>query len=394
MHIDVNNAFLSWSAIDLLNNGYKYDIRNSYAVIGGDENKRTGIVLAKSNPCKKLGIITAETLYSARQKCRVLKVFPPNFEFYQKMSKSLFNLISKYTPDIEVSSIDECYIDYGKSRLINGEPLEFAQKLQKEIKETLGFTVNIGIANNKLCAKMASDFSKPNKIHTLFKNEIKEKMFPLPIEDLFGIGRKSSPKLVKLGIKTIGDLANYDEKKLAIFFKNQAKHMIEIANGIDESEVISENQNCKSISMTTTLPIDITNVEDAYDELRKIAEKVAADIRKEEKYAYVVAVIIKSNNFITKTHQTKLVNPTNVGIEIYKKSKQLLKEMWEDEPIRLIGIRLDNLVANYGYQASIFENIDKKIKDEKLEKVIDQIKKKYGEKSIEIAKTNINYKRK
>ena len=382
MHIDVNNAFLSWSAIDLLNNGYKYDIRNSYAIIGGDETKRSGIVLAKSTPCKKLGIVTAETIYSARKKCRVLKVFPPNFPFYQKMSKSLFELISKYTPDIEIASIDECYIDYGKSKLINGDPLLFAQKLQKEINETLGFTVNIGIANNKLCAKMASDFSKPNKIHTLFFNEIEEKMYPLPIGDLFGIGKKSVPKLNHIGIQTIGDLANYDEKKLSIFFKNQANHLINIAKGIDDSEVIVERPSVKSISTTITLPVDITNLEEGFDELRKISEDVAYQLREKGKYAYVVAVIIKTNNFINKTHQVKLTNPTNMGIEIYKKSKILLKEMWNDEPIRLIGIRLDNLVANYGYQVSLFENVEKKINDEKLEKVIDAIKKKYGNKSI------------
>lgn len=386
MHIDVNNAFLSWSAIDLLNNGYKYDIRNSYAVIGGDESRRAGIVLAKSMPCKKLGIVTAETLYSARKKCRVLKVFPPNFLFYQKMSKAMFDLIGKYTPDIEIASIDECYVDYGKSRLINGDPLEFAHKLQKEINETLGFTVNIGIANNKLCAKMASDFSKPNKIHTLFSYEVEDKMYPLPVGDLFGIGKKSVPKLNQIGIKTIRDLACYDKNKLSIFFKNQAGHMIDIAHGIDDSEVIVERPSAKSISTTVTLPVDITNLEDGYDELRKISERVAFELREKNKYAYIVAVILKSNSFINKTHQIKLTNPTNVGLEIYKKAKVLLKEMWDGEPIRLIGIRLDNLVMNYGYQASIFENVEKKINDEKLEKVIDAIKKKYGNKSIRIAK--------
>ena len=386
MHIDVNNAFLSWSAVDLLNKGYKYDIRNSYAVIGGDETKRAGIVLAKSTPCKKLGIKSAETLYQARKKCKVLKVFPPNYEFYKKMSHELFKIISKYTPDIEIASIDECYIDYGKSMLINGEPLQFAQKLQKEIYDTLKFTVNIGIANNKLCAKMASDFTKPNKIHTLYDYEIESKMYPLPVEDLIGIGSKSVPKLNQIGIKTIYDLATYDEQKLSIFFKNQAKHMIELAQGIDEEEVISEKEDCKSISNTVTLPVDICEIDEAYDELMDIAQKVAQTLRKQNKYAYVIAVIIKDNNFITKNHQAKLVNPTNIGNEIYKKAKSLLKDIWDGEPIRLIGIRLDNLVENYDYQASLFENINKKEENEKLEQVIDQIKKKYGNKSINLAK--------
>ena len=184
MHIDVNNAFLSWSAIDLLNKGYKYDIRNSYAVIGGDEKKRSGIVLAKSTSAKKLGIVTAETLYSARKKCKVLKVYPPNFKFYNEMSNKFFSLLRKYTPDIEIASIDECYLDYGKVKSLYGDEVAFAYKIKDEIKNTLGFTVNIGIANNKLCAKMASDFSKPDKVHTLYENEVKEKMYPLDVGDL------------------------------------------------------------------------------------------------------------------------------------------------------------------------------------------------------------------
>ena len=126
MHIDVNNAFLSWTAIYLLENGSKYDIRNSYAVIGGDAKSRNGIVLAKSNPCKKLVVKTAETIYSARKKCPALKVYPPNFSFYSKMSKSLFDLLYKYTPDIEIASIDECYLDYGKVMNIYGDPYLFA----------------------------------------------------------------------------------------------------------------------------------------------------------------------------------------------------------------------------------------------------------------------------
>ena len=181
MHIDVNNAFLSWTALELLQNGSKYDIRNSYAVIGGDPSARKGIVLAKSNPAKKQGVVTAETLYSAKKKCPVLRVYKPNYSFYQKMSNSMFQLLYKYTPDIEIASIDECYLDYTPIKHIYGDPLDFAKKIQSEIYENLGFTVNIGIANNKLCAKMASDFEKPFKIHTLYENEITLKMWPLKV---------------------------------------------------------------------------------------------------------------------------------------------------------------------------------------------------------------------
>ena len=382
MHIDVNNAFLSWEAIYLLNQGYKYDIRNSYAVIGGDEEQRRGIVLAKSNAAKKLGIKTAEPLYQARKKCRVLKVYKPHFEFYYEMSNKLFKLISKYTPDIEKASVDECYIDYTKVEYLHGNPLEFAKKLQLEIKETLGFTVNIGIANNKLCAKMASDFSKPFKIHTLFDNEIQEKMYILPIEELFGIGRKTAPKLRNLGINTIGDLANFDVNLLSRYFKNQAIKMIESAKGIDNSEVISEVYDPKGISHSTTLKHDLTKKQDVYKVLNEISEQLGIEIRKKNKYASVINTFIKNSDFIVTSHQMKLDNPTNNTKVIYETSKNLLDEMWKEERIRLVGIRLDRLTDKRREQLSIFEEVSVKDNDDKLEKVVDSLKEKYGKNII------------
>ena len=265
MHIDVNNAFLSWTALDLLEKGYKEDIRNTYAIIGGDESKRAGIVLAKSTPCKKLGIKTAETIYSARRKCPNLKIFPSNYKMYQRRSNEFFSLLLKYTPDIEKASVDECYLDYGKVKKMYGDEILFAKKIQKEINEELGFTVNIGIANNKLCAKMASDFEKPNKIHTLYNYEVKTKMFPLPIEDLFTVGKSTSSKLRELGIKTIGDLAVKKEYELRRVFKNQASYLIRIANGIDDSVVDSSLFIPKGISNEITLSYDLNNKNDIYE---------------------------------------------------------------------------------------------------------------------------------
>ena len=375
MHIDVNNAFLSWTAIDLLNNGSKYDIRNSYAVIGGDEKRRAGIVLAKSTPAKRLGVVTGETLYSARQKCKVLKAYPPNFKFYQEMSMKLFELISKYTPDIEVASVDECYVDYTKIMKMQGNPIDFAKKIQKEILDELGFTVNIGIANNKLCAKMASDFTKPYKIHTLFKDEIKEKMFPLDVGELFGIGKKTVPKLNKLNIYKISDLANTTPEILYPYFKNQSTAMINWANGIDESPVINKRQEPKGLGNEITLDHDVDNINELYEYLLYLSEKVGLRVRKEDKYARVIAVILKDNTFRRFSHQKKLETPTNKNEEIYTIAKKILNEIYEDQTIRLIGIRLDNLTDKKIKQVSIFD--DTKEEDE-IDKVIDNINDKYG----------------
>lgn len=380
MHIDVNNAFLSWTALELLQNGSKYDIRNSYAVIGGDPSARKGIVLAKSNPAKKQGVVTAETLYSAKKKCPVLRVYKPNYSFYQKKSNSMFQLLYKYTPDIEIASIDECYLDYTPIKHIYGDPLDFAKKIQNEIYETLGFTVNIGIANNKLCAKMASDFEKPFKIHTLYENEIKQKMWPLQVGELFGIGKKTVPKLEKLNIYTISDLANSDLDKLSKYFKNQAQYLINRANGIDEAKVISTPPERKGIGNEITLPKDIETKEEVFNCFNILSEQISTRLKKMEKYALTITIILKDNLFIRSTHQKKLLNAIRNSEDILKIAKELYLEMKYEKPIRLIGIRVNNLTDMVIHQVSIFEsNIEENIK---LEKTVNDLKEKYGTKII------------
>ncbi len=380
MHIDVNNAFLSWTALELLQNGSKYDIRNSYAVIGGDPSARKGIVLAKSNPAKKQGVVTAETLYSAKKKCPVLRVYKPNYSFYQKMSNSMFQLLYKYTPDIEIASIDECYLDYTPIKHIYGDPLDFAKKIQSEIYENLGFTVNIGIANNKLCAKMASDFEKPFKIHTLYENEVISKMWPLQVGELFGIGKKTVPKLEKLNIYTISDLANSDLNKLSKYFKNQAQYLINRANGIDEAKVVSTPPERKGIGNEITLPKDIETKDEVFNCFKILSEQISARLKKMGKYALTITIILKDNLFIRSTHQKKLLNAIRNSEDILKIAKELYLEMKYEKPIRLIGIRVNNLTDMVIHQVSIFENnIEESIK---LEKTVDDLKEKYGTKII------------
>ncbi len=394
MHIDVNNAFLSWTAVYLLKRGFNEDIRYSESVIGGDEKARKGIVLAKSMVAKAKGVKTAETLRDAKRKCNNLKVYSPNYKWYRYMSNKLFSFISSYIPNIQILSIDECFIDYTSFKNIYGNEVEFAYKLKKEIKEKLGFTVNIGIANNKLCAKMASDFLKPDKVHTLYEHEIKEKMYPLPIEKLYGIGKKTSLKLKKLNINKIEDLANADEKLLSLYFKNQARKMIDSAKGISDS-IIDIKKRDASISNSTTLSYNLNSIEDIYKVIFSLVENVCSVLRKKDKYAYVVGISLKDKFFKTKSHQKKLLNATNDTNEIYEICKKLASELYNDDSIRLVGVSLSNLVDHNNHQISMFDDMNNKDINNKLDKIVDNLKLNYGNNIItkaSLLNNNINKK--
>ena len=380
-HIDVNNAFLSWTAVDLLKKGYPIDIREIPSVIGGDEEARRGIVTAKSPVAKKMGIVTAESLYTARKKCPDLKVFKGDYSLYRHNSDELYKYFCLFTDKIERYSIDECFLDMTGTELLYPDPIKLAHKMKDEIKSKFGYTVNVGIGNNKLCAKMASDFEKPDKVHTLFSYEIEKKMWPLPVGELFMIGKSSTKTLIEMGIKTIGDLAKYDKKLLIKRFKSQGEMMHEYANGIDFSSVTPRISKNKSISTTETLPNDVDNIVDLRKVLLRQANKVGRNIRGQNLHAQTIAVIFKTNRFVSYSHQMKLVNPTNVTSEIYKYACEVLEKGWKKEPLRLIGIRLDNLTSNSDKQISIFDT-DTNDSNDKIQKVLDNISDKYGDNII------------
>lgn len=377
-HIDVNNAFLSWTAVDMLKKGYKIDIRKRYSVIGGQEKERRGIVLAKSLLTKSKNINTGESLYVARKKCPYLEVYQPNYELYKQESKKLFQYLSNYTPNIEIYSIDECFIDYTSSQKLFGDPLLQAKKIKDDIEKNFGWTVNIGIANNKLCAKMASDFEKPNKIHTLFDNEISEKLWPLKVDDLFMIGKKTSQKLKEMNIKTIYDLACADINLLTRNFKSMATMMHNYANGIDDSSVETEYSDPKSISSSTILPYDYKNVDMIYGIIRQLSMEICPKLREYNYYANVVGINIKYSDWTKISKQKKLNISINTDKDIYDQSISLFNCVWNENSIRSIGIFISELDNVSKVQLSIFDNPQNIKTDDELQKTIDNIRKKYG----------------
>ena len=379
-HIDVNNAFLSWTAVYLLKKGYKQDIRKIPSIICGDEKERSGIVLAKSPVAKKFGIVTAETIYSARKKCPNLEMYPPNYNLYSTCSKNLYNYLCQYSPQIEQYSIDECFIEMTGTSYLYKDYIELAYKIKEDIKRLFGFTVNVGIGNNKLCAKMASDFEKPDKVHTLYKNEIEDKLWPLDVGDLFMIGKKTKEELNKLNIKTIKDLAYADSNILERHFKSHAKYMKEASWGIDNAKVEPRSSKRESISTTETLKHDYTDEEKLKEILYRQSDDVARQLRKQGDYANTVAIIFKNNQFKTYSSQSKLKLPSNNTKDIYELAVKIFDTNYKNDPIRLIGIRLSDFQSSKEEQISLFseEKSTETVENDEIQRTIDIINSKFG----------------
>ena len=383
LHVDVNNAFLSWTAIWMLKNGYDKDIRERYAIIGGDETERRGIVLAKSNPCKKKGVVTAEPIYSARRKCPYLEVYPPNFKVYKYFSDKMFEYLSTYTDIIERYSIDECFLDYTGSINLFGNPVKVAYKIKNDIYNKFGFTVNVGIGNNKLLAKMASDLEKPNKVHTLFNYEVKDKMHPLLVSELFMIGKSSSKKLMDMGIKTIGELAEVPEEELMKRFKSMGKMMHEYANGIDNSPVHYEREAAKSISASTVLAYNYKDEHKIKEVLKELSMEIGKKIRNNKMYADTIGVWIKYSYFDKISKQEKIEYSISTDEEIYSNASRIFDKLWNKEDgIRSVCVFTSGLSLVRRKQLSLFDmesaSNNKSEADEKLQNVIDDMRSKYG----------------
>ena len=383
-HIDVNSAYLSWTATEQLKNGAEIDIRTIPAIIGGDQKSRHGIVLAKSIPAKRYGIHTGEPVANAFRKCSNLKSFPPDHKMYREKSRELMAFLAEFCPNIEQVSVDECYMD-ATDAIGRGESLvEVATALKDRVRDNFGFTVNIGISENKLLAKMASDFEKPDKVHTLFPGEIQEKMWPLPMRELFMAGKSSVETLRKLEILTIGDLAKTDPRLVELHLKSHGRMLWEFANGIDSSQVQSEPTENKGIGNSVTLREDLTEEGQVWPVLLELAESVGRRLRKAGQKAGMVSVEMKYYTFQRTSHQQQLQRPGNEDEILYQTAKKLFREMWTGEPIRLLGIRTSKLVeAEEPEQLSLFDLGEENEKQKRLNEAMDSIRSRFGEGAIQ-----------
>ncbi len=375
-HVDVNSAYLAWESVDRLQHGASVDLRALAAVIGGDEASRHGIVLAKSGPAKKTGIITGETLYAARQKCPGLIIVPPRYHLYMQCSSALMDILRHYSSVVQQYSIDEAFLSCSLSSKDPREAVEMAHQLKEQVKHELGFTVNVGIGSNKLLAKMASEFEKPDQVHTLFHHEIAEKMWPLPINELFFVGRATAQKLRGYGINTIGALARLDPILVHAWLKKPGLLIWQYANGEDHSLVTEQEAPIKSIGNSNTISFDVDDRETAHQILLALTETASMRLRAIHRCTQVVAVTIRSQELYTYRHQRRLQTPLDATSLIWHQVCQLFDESWKGEPVRHLGVHLSSLCSNDFYQLSVFDQ-DHDLYS-RLDRTIDQLRNRFG----------------
>jgi DNA polymerase-4 len=381
-HVDVNSAFLSWEAVYRIHHlGGNLDLRDIPSAVGGDVTKRHGIILAKSIPAKKYNIKTGESVPDALRKCPDLALVPPNYNLYQKSSKAFINILKEYSPTVEQYSIDEAFMDMTGTESLFGEPEDIANEIRERIYKELGFSVNIGISNNKVLAKMASDFKKPDKVHTLWLSEIKEKMWILPASDLFFVGRATTNKLNNLGIKTIGELAQTDRSIIKSHMGKYGEVIWSFANGIDVSEVEPAPPPNKGYGNSTTTAFDLVDANTAKLVLLSLAETVSARLRDDNVKIKVISVGIRDYNLGYYSHQKKLKTATNITREVYESACQVFDEMWDKVPIRHLGIHTSQVVTEEARQLNLFDDMDYE-KLERLDRAVDDIRKRFGADSI------------
>ena len=383
-HIDVNSAFLSWSALQELEKGSNTDLRLVPSIVGGDISKRHGVVLAKSIPAKAYGITTGEPVVNAFRKCPTLISVAPDHALYHRQSTRLIEYLSGICPDIEQVSIDECYMDFSPVATKYTSPEAAAEAIKDEVYKKFKFTVNVGISDKKVLAKMASDFKKPNLVHTLYSWEIQKKMWPMPVSSLFLCGRSSAETLKKLGILTIGDLAQADPAILDAHLKSHGLTLWNYANGRDNSRVETQPAEAKGVGNSTTLSADAVTREEAAKILLSLSESVAERLRTSHRRAGLVCTEIKYNTFQVVSHQGIPVQPTASTNDIYKQALALFDELWDGTPIRLLGVRCSKLTDDsepvqlslFDYEAPVSE------KQQKLDDALDKIRRKFGDDSV------------
>ena len=360
------------------------------AAVAGDPKKRSGIILAANYEARSCGVKTAMVLHEALKLCPKITLVPPDHRFYEQKSKEVMELLSNYTPILEQNSIDEAWLDMTGAEGLFGKPVEAAKRIMDELKDRLGLWCSIGIAENKFLAKMAAEMKKPLGITELWERDISEKLWPLPVKEMYGIGGKTAEKLNRMGIQTISGLAGFDINLIVKAFGKSGNEIYLHANGIDSSPVIAHKAgDMKSIGRSTTLPEDISDIEKAKTVLMELADDIGMTTRRHGKKGRTVNVTLKYSDFHVVTRQTT-IPATCTTKDIYQAGCGLLEQNWNrSHPVRLIGISLSGFHEECSTdQLSLFDQVEDNVKNEKnerIDKAMDKIRNKHGSEIITFA---------
>lgn len=383
MHIDMNSFYASCEQ------AANPELRNAPLIVGGDPKRRSGIVLAASYDAKRYGVRTTMTLNEAFKLCPHAVFVKPSHDLYEEMSRQVMQIFAEYAPVMEQLSIDEAFLDMTGTEKLFGDILQLAKTIQKRILDELMLPCSVGISSNKLLAKMASDFKKPMGITVIYPEDIEEKIWPLKVSELFGVGKKTAAKLNDLGIQTIGQLAKTDISILSrIFGESTADMLHNYSNGIDNSPIIeASKEEAKSIGNEITYPVDLTQTEDIFRELLALADKVAYRLRQGKVKGKTISIKVKFNDFSVITRAHTVDSPTDSADCIYQTAKELIVNCKLAKPIRLLGVTVSNFADECNQQLSLFSlNKDKS----KLDSMLDEIREKYGYNAVKRATTLTN----
>lgn len=383
IHSDLNNFYAS---VECLRNP---EIRDKPVVVVGSKEDRHGIVLAKNMIAKNFGVKTGDVYWEAKQKCgNTLIEVPADFITYLNVSREVRAIYEDYTDRIEAYGIDECWLDVSSSLKLFGSGREIAETIRERIKKEIGLTVSIGVSWNKIFAKLGSDMKKPDAVTEITPENYKTKVWTLPVEDLLYVGRATQQKLNRIGIKTIGDLAQADEQTLVNLLGKWGSYLHTFANGKDESPVtkIGEEESIKSIGNSLTVYRDLVDDDDVEPVIYLLADSVCARMREAGlNKARTVHVYARANNLVGFQKQGKLSRPSGTMQYVAKTAFELFKEVypWE-KPVRSLGISVSGFLFG-NEQLDLFGDLEKDEKQKRLDNAIDKLRAKYGNNIIQAA---------
>ncbi|NLB80658.1 MAG: DNA polymerase IV [Clostridiaceae bacterium] len=383
LHSDLNNFYAS---VECLNNP---DLKDKFVAVCGSQRDRHGIVLAKNQAAKKMGVQTGEAIWQAQQKCPNLVIVPPNFDEYLKYSKIVRDIYYRYTDLIEPFGMDECWLDVTGSTGLFGSGKQIAYQIKEKVKNETGLTVSVGVSFNKIFAKLGSDIKKPDAVTCIEKDLFKYQIGELPASALLGVGRATAKKLKKCNINTIEDLANTDPKYLKTWFGINGVRLWQYANGLDDSNVAPFDyvSPIKSIGHGITCVSDLVSADEIWRVVLELTKDISHKLRNNELLAGGISIAIKDNSLFYKEYQRRINTPTHSIMEIAKEAFLLFREnyKWEKD-IRAVTVRAINLVSEHTFQQiSFMSDESKRQKREKTETAMEEICNRFGKQAVTYA---------